>query len=110
MSKGELNFLEFFQSFRRGELLHSTNERWEEVMRAVCETGQKGEITIKLPVKVNEAGQIECKPSISVKKPYPALGTGIYYATADGKLTRRDPNQADMFDGEGAAFASRRSE
>jgi hypothetical protein len=26
------------------------------------------------------------------------MGTGIYYATADAKLTRKDPSQMDLID------------
>lgn len=96
--KDNLNFLEFLQSFRRGELLSQADDRLEELIEAVQRTGAKGEITIKLPFKVNDAGQIECVPSIAMKKPQPALGTGIYFATDEGRLTRRDPNQSDFFE------------
>ena len=35
---------------------------------------------------------------MTIKKPARALGTGIYFATEDGRLTRRDPNQMDIED------------
>lgn len=101
-----LNFLEFMQTFRRGDLLNEANEQLEELIEAVQRTGGKGDLTLKLPFKVNEAGQIECLPVVTSKKPRRALGTGIYFATDEGRLTRRDPNQADMFDDE---LAERRS-
>ncbi|WP_300009753.1 hypothetical protein [uncultured Roseobacter sp.] len=98
MPKHELNFLEFLQSFRRGELLKNGDDKLAELMQAVCETGASGSITITLPFKMNKAGQIECTPEIKLKKPTKPMGTGIYFATDDAQLTRRDPNQLDMMD------------
>lgn len=94
----DLNFLEFLQTFRRGELLAEADEQLSELVEAVQRTGGKGELTIKLPFKVNEAGQIECVPSVACKKPRRAMGRGIYFATDEGRLTRRDPAQVDMFE------------
>lgn len=99
MSKtDELSFLEFLQSFRRGELLAEADSALSELMDAIRETGAKGDITIKLPFKVNDAGQIECVPQVNVRKPRRSMGTGIYYVTDDGRLTRRDPAQGDFHD------------
>lgn len=95
--KDELNFLEFLQSFRRGELLAAGDKLLEELIAAVKDTGGKGSITISLPFKLNDAGQIECVPSLSMKKPQRPMGTGIYFASEDGRLTRRDPTQHDLF-------------
>jgi len=83
MPKDELNFLEFLQSFRRGELLREANDQLEDMIRAVKDTGQ-----------------LECLPRVDSKLPRRALGTGIYFATEDGQLTRRDPDQVDMFEDE----------
>lgn len=105
--RDELNFLEFLQSFRRGELLREANDQLEDLIRAVKDTGGKGDITIKLPFKINDAGQLECVPRVDSKRPRRALGTGIYFATEDGQLTRRDPDQADMFNDELEARRSR---
>ena len=55
-------------------------------------------MTLLLPFKTNKAGQIECQPLIKIKKPRRAMGTGIFYASDDGRLTRRDPNQPDLLD------------
>ena len=106
--RDELNFLEFLQSFRRGELLREANDQLEDLIRAVKDTGGKGDIKITLPFKINDAGQLECVPRVDSKRPRRALGTGIYFATEDGQLTRRDPDQADMFNDELEARRSRR--
>lgn len=97
-TKHELNFAEFLQSFRRGELLHQGDQRLTELMESIRDTGGNGSLTLKLSFKVNKAGQIEITPDMTIKKPARALGTGIYFATEDGRLTRRDPNQIDIED------------
>lgn len=97
-SSDELSFLEFLQSFRRGELIAEANDLLGELMEAIRRTGGKGELTVKLPFKVNAGGQIECVPQLTLKKPRKPLGTGIYYVTDEGRLTRRDPAQLDLID------------
>lgn len=95
MAKAELNFLEFIQSFRRGELLAEGDKCLNELIDAINLTGNSGSITITLPFKVNKAGQLECDPAVTLKKPRRPMGTGIYYATEDGRLSQRDPRQSD---------------
>lgn len=98
MTKHELNFLEFLQSFRRGELIRQGNDELQRVIAAMAETGGDGEITIKLPFKLNKAGQVECQPKITAKVPQPQMGVGIYFVGDEGGLSRRDPNQYDIED------------
>jgi len=98
MPQDELTFLTFLQTFRRGDLMTEADRQLGELMEAIAETGGKGEITLKLPFKVNDAGQIECVPQLTAKKPRRPMGTGIYYVTEDGRLSRRDPSQMDMLD------------
>ena len=98
MARDELNFMEFLQSFRRGELLREADTRLTEVLAAIQTTGKGGELTLKLPFKVNKAGQIECVPTVTCKRPNTEMGTGIYFLNEDARLTRRDPNQQDWVD------------
>lgn len=95
----ELNLLEFLQQHRRGALLGEASERLHELLLAIGETGGAGVLTLKLPFKMNKAGQLECTPTVEVKKPARALGTGLYFLNRDeGTLSRRDPNQMDLED------------
>lgn len=98
MQRHDINFMEFLQSFRRGELLRQGNEQLERVIAAMKETGGDGSITITLPFKFNKGGQIECTPKVTGKLPQHAMGTGIYFADDEGRLSRRDPNQMDIED------------
>jgi hypothetical protein len=94
----EMSFLTFLQSFRRGTLLAYADAQLEELMEAIHETGGNGKLTLEFPFKVNKAGQIECQPQVKLTKPKTALGTGVYYTTPSGRLTRKDPLQYDIED------------
>lgn len=96
--RNELNFLEFIQTFRRGELLAEGDDKLNELVAAIQRTGAGGSLTLKLAIKVNKAGQLEVTPDLAMKKPTRTLGVGIYYASDDGRLSRRDPNQGDLED------------
>lgn len=98
MRNHDLTFLEFFQEFRRGMLLAEADARLTEVIEAIRDVGGSGEITIKLPFKLNKSGQLECTPVVTAKKPKREFGTGIYFISQEGRLTRRDPNQMDIED------------
>jgi hypothetical protein len=94
----ELNFLEFLQRFRRGDLLSAADDTLRELVEALALHQGTGSLTLKFGFKVNKAGQLEINPDVTVKKPARALGTGIYFASDDNRLTRRDPNQMDIED------------
>lgn len=93
-----INFLEFLRTFRRGQLLSEGDAELEKVITAMHDTGGDGSLTITLPFKLNKAGQIECTPTIKAKIPQRPMGTGIYWADDEGRLSRRDPNQMDIED------------
>jgi hypothetical protein len=98
MARHDLNFLEFLQTFRRGELLAEGDAKLTELVEALAIQKGNGSLTLKLSFKTNKAGQIEIVPDMVIKKPARALGTGIYFASDDNRLTRRDPNQMDIED------------
>ena len=105
MARHELNFLEFLQRGGRGELLADGDAKLSELVEAIQATGGNGSMTLKISLKPNKAGQIEIIPDLTIKKPAKALGTGIYFATDDGRLTRRDPHQMDIEDVIGSRHA-----
>jgi hypothetical protein len=98
MPRHEMTFLELIQTFRRGILLEEGDQKLNELVDAMQATGSGGTLTIDLKFKVNKAAQLECDAQVKIKKPTRALGTGIFFATDDGRLTRRDPNQMDIED------------
>ncbi len=93
-----INFLELIQSFRRGELLAQADRQLAKIIEVMADTGGDGSLTITIPLKFNKAGQIEVTPKVTSKVPQKAMGTGIYFADDEGRLSRRDPNQMDIED------------
>ena len=98
MASERLNFMGLMQSFRRGTLLNEADSQLQELIQAVKDTGGKGELNVKFPFKMNEAGQLECTPVVSIKRPRRVLGAGIFFATDEGDLSLRDPDQEDFLD------------
>ncbi|HMO09146.1 MAG TPA: hypothetical protein PKD10_16075 [Paracoccaceae bacterium] len=97
-TKHDLTFLGLLQTFRQGELLIEGDAKLTELVEAIDRIRGDGELAIKLKFKLNKAGQVEVVPTVTIKKPARALGTGIYFAAEDGRLTRRNPHQADIED------------
>lgn len=98
MARHDLNFLEFLQTFRRGELLADGDQKLSELVESINLTQGAGSLALILKLKMNKAGQIEIIPSVKITKPTRTLGTGIYFASDEGRLTRRDPKQMDIED------------
>tara|TARA_R100001086_G_scaffold137553_4_gene71875 strand:+ start:26 stop:364 length:339 start_codon:yes stop_codon:yes gene_type:complete len=91
-------FNEFFLGLRNGALAGECSDQLDRLLEAIAETGDGGDMTVKLSFKLNKAGQLECKPSVSCKVPKRALGTGIFFLTDESRLTRTDPRQTDIED------------
>lgn len=98
MATNEMNFVQLLQAQRRGEIVREADELLSEMVQAIHQHGGKGDITLKISVKKNEAEQLEFTPTLKMNKPRRSLGVGIFYATDEGKLSRTDPNQDDLFD------------
>jgi hypothetical protein len=83
-----------------GVLLSELDERLNEVVQAVLDTGVKGAITIQIDVgkaKGNNA-MMEITTSFKAKTPEPVRVPDLYFADDDGKLSRKDPRQPDLLD------------
>ncbi|HMT45485.1 MAG TPA: hypothetical protein PKE59_00055 [Novosphingobium sp.] len=98
MATDKMNFIQLLQATRRGEIVREADDLLAEMVRAIHEHGGKGDLTLKLSVKKNDAEQLEITPTLNMKKPRRALGIGIAYATGEGELSRTDPQQDDLFD------------
>lgn len=95
-SNDALSFPQLIASFRGGVLAQNADEEMRKVMELIAERGGSGELTVKLTIKKNKAGQMEITPKISSKTPDLPLGAGFYFADDDGGLFRNDPAQMDI--------------
>lgn len=98
-----INMLSLLQTHRRGEILTEANAALPEVIDAIRTYGGKGKLTLTLTFKLEKGDQISLTPDLKTEKPRKPMSTGIFYATDDGALTRRDPNQGNWVEDELAA-------
>lgn len=93
---------------RNGRVCADINAKWSEVLKAVLDTGGKGELTIKLMVKPNRLAmggavvEVETMHECKLKKPELPIGGSVFFVTAEGQLSRTDPAQESMFEEEKA--------
>ncbi len=54
-------------------------------------------ISLKLTLTMDARKQVVVKPEVNMKLPKTPRSSSLFWATEDGKLTARNPNQPDMF-------------
>lgn len=98
------DLLKVLLDMRSGQVAADANSKFNEVLKAVLETGGKGELTIKLFVKPSKMGlggavlEVETNHECKLKKPELEIGRSFFFVTAEGELTRDDPAQSAMFE------------
>jgi hypothetical protein len=98
------DLLNVLMEMRGGAVATDCNQKFNEVLLAVLETGKKGELTIKLSVKPSKFAiggtvlEVETNHECKLKKPELAVGQSLFFVTKDGILTRNDPTQTAMFE------------
>lgn len=89
---------------RSGQVASDCNQKFNDVLKGVLETGGKGELTIKLFIKPSKMGmggaviEVETEHECKTKKPELQVGRSTFFVTKDGDLTRNDPGQEQMFE------------
>lgn len=97
------DLLQVLLDMRSGQVAADCNEKFNEVLQAVLETGGKGELTLKLMLKPSKCGmggavlEVEASHELKLKKPELEIGKAFFFVTREGQLTRDDPAQAAMF-------------
>lgn len=98
------DLLNVILEMRGGQVASDISSKFDEVLKAVIETGGKGELTIKLkiqPSKMAMGGavvEVETEHETKMKKPELAIGRSVFFVTKEGRLTRDDPAQTAMFE------------
>jgi hypothetical protein len=102
------DFLAVVMDMRSGQVAQDINTKFNELVSAVLETGAKGELTVKVSVKPSRFAmggaviEIEAEHECKAKVPELKVGRSVFFVTREGRLTRDDPSQAAMFEGEPA--------
>jgi|ERR1051326_196075 hypothetical protein len=106
MSQANNDILQVLLDMRNGAVAADVNEKFEEMIRAVLETGGKGKLTVELSVEPSKKGmggvvlEVEARHACKLKKPELPIGSAVFFVSKEGKLTRDDPAQEQMFGGE----------
>lgn len=99
----QADFVHLLLEMRNGGVASDCNRKFNEVLAAVLETGAKGEVTLKLKVKPSRFAlggaviEVETEHECTAKRPELKVGRSLFFVTKDGRLTRDDPSQEDMF-------------
>ena len=100
------DLLKVLVEMRAGQVAADCNQKFSELLKAVLDTGQKGQMTLVLnlePAKMGMGGvvlEVSAEHSIKLKKPELAIGEAVFFVTKQGDLTRDDPDQVAMFEQE----------
>src|SRR5258708_7403998 len=97
------DLLSVLMDMRSGQVAADINAKFNEMVSAVLDTAAEGELIIKLKVKPSKMGtggavlEVETKHECKMKKPELEIGRSVFFVGEDGRLTRDDPKQVDMF-------------
>lgn len=97
MTDGTLDTLDILRRLGRGETLNDLAAALTSVATEVVETGQPGEVTLKLKLTTREQGDamVQITESITRKTPTPA-SRGQFLFAVEGWLYSEDPRQTRM--------------
>lgn len=101
-----MDIVTLLMEMRSGRVATDINDKFQDVLRGVLETGGKGELTVKLLIKPSKMGmggaviEVETEHEVKTKRPELKIGRSMFFVNKDGQLTRDDPDQAGMFAGE----------
>lgn len=103
-TKKMTDLLSFLTDMRGGAVAIDLNQKFNEVVKSVLDTGGKGTLTIELNLEPSKMGvggmvlEVSSEHKCKLKKPELPIGKATFFVTKDGTLTRHDPNQTSMFD------------
>jgi hypothetical protein len=97
------DLLQVLTDMRSGAAIADCNRKFNEMMAAIYETGKEGVISIRLKVKPSKFSmcggvlEVETEHECKINKPELGVGRALFFVAKDGRLTRDDPNQEEMF-------------
>jgi hypothetical protein len=79
-----------------GDLLAGMDEDLSELIKSVQTLGEKGHITLKLTVAPGGMKKVKIDPTLTKKIPTEKAESSILYASSEGQLLLRDPDQPEL--------------
>lgn len=83
---------------QRGGSLHGElTEKLADLVAACLEHGEGGSLVLTVKVKPNKDGvTVTVTDEVKAKEPEGDRGAALFYADAEGNLSRRDPRQPEL--------------
>lgn len=97
------DFIGLLSDMRSGAVITNLNQKFNQLVSGVLETGKGGEMVITLKIAPQKFGmggvvlEVAAEHKVKTKVPELAIGSAVFFATDDGVLTRDDPAQEKMF-------------
>ena len=91
-----MNVTDIIDQMSAGMARNRLEEALAEVIEAVKHTGKKGEVTLKISLKMNDALTVTASPVVKTTLPTTDLGATTFFVDGQNKLSRRDPRQRDL--------------
>lgn len=92
-------FADALREMQAGRTHTELSEQLHELIARVRDTGKKGSLTLTItvaPVKNASENTLTVSDVVTAKLPAHDRRVSLFYADADGNLTRRDPNQLEF--------------
>lgn len=90
-------FSEVIAEIDAGKLLEKLTDEYARIAAAVTETGLKGKLVLTLDIKQNKGNQLFIKTGVKAIVPEEGIADSVFFCGKDGSLTRRDPEQQELF-------------
>lgn len=90
-------FTTIIEGLNRGRVAVDIDEQLMEVAKGVEETGNPGEVTIKLKITKSQHGELVIGSDVNGKIPKAKVPANIFFFDTDKQcLTRDDPRQREL--------------
>lgn len=107
MNQGQLrvDFVSVLAELKNGRALNDCSRKLTELTDAVTEHRKKGKLILELviePSGVDEDRRVtetRVMWNCRIARPESDTGSSTFFVTRDGRLTRNDPAQEEMFEG-----------
>lgn len=86
-------FADFLAEHNNGAGHREAGEKLKELVQAVLDTGKKGSLTLKVGVVAMDDTTLVTTVEVTSTLPKVAAKGAVFYADAEGNLTRTDPSQ-----------------
>lgn len=101
-----VDLINVLMEMRNGKAVAEMSGKFNELIAAIKGTGKGGKLVLTLNVKPSRAElhegvkEVVVKHECKIDKPEITVGPSTFYMSAEGKLTRSDPDQAELFEEE----------